>query len=114
MLSAEMNINHSSASKVRPLSFIKTDREDFFDLSFHYVHLCIVVKAAGTVQRVEEVVASASTHTLTIYQCAPQVLARVILAVFLLQRNAGVKRPLYVVPLFETLDDLNNASATME
>ncbi|KAL9179944.1 hypothetical protein ACHAXT_007914 [Thalassiosira profunda] len=37
-----------------------------------------------------------------------------IMAVLLLQRDAGVKRPLRVVPLFETLDDLNGASSTMD
>ena len=37
-----------------------------------------------------------------------------ILAVLLLQRDAGVKKPLRVVPLFETLDDLNGAAATMD
>ena len=37
-----------------------------------------------------------------------------ILAVLLLQLDAGVKKPLRVVPLFETLDDLNGASSTME
>lgn len=37
-----------------------------------------------------------------------------VLAVLLLQRDAGVKKPLRVVPLFETLDDLNGAEATME
>jgi phosphoenolpyruvate carboxylase len=37
-----------------------------------------------------------------------------ILAVLLLQRDAGVKKPLRVVPLFETLNDLNGAAATMK
>lgn len=37
-----------------------------------------------------------------------------ILAVLLLQRDAGVKQPLRIVPLFETLDDLNGAAKTME
>lgn len=37
-----------------------------------------------------------------------------VLAVMLLQREAGVRQPLRVVPLFETLDDLTNATATME
>lgn len=37
-----------------------------------------------------------------------------IMAVLLLQLDAGVKKPLRVVPLFETLDDLNGAAATME
>jgi len=36
-----------------------------------------------------------------------------VLAVLLLQLDAGVKNPLRVVPLFETLDDLNNAAPTM-
>ena len=37
-----------------------------------------------------------------------------VLAVLLLQRDAGVKQPLRVVPLFETLDDLNGATTTMK
>lgn len=37
-----------------------------------------------------------------------------VLAVLLLQRDAGVKEPLRVVPLFETLDDLNGAGKTMK
>ncbi|KAL3783913.1 hypothetical protein ACHAW5_011036 [Stephanodiscus triporus] len=37
-----------------------------------------------------------------------------VLAVLLLQVDAGVKRPLRVVPLFETLDDLRGAASTME
>lgn len=36
-----------------------------------------------------------------------------VLAVLLLQRDAGVKTPLRVVPLFETLDDLRGAAKTM-
>jgi len=36
-----------------------------------------------------------------------------VLAVMLLQKIAGVKSPMRVVPLFETLDDLNNAYDTM-
>jgi len=36
-----------------------------------------------------------------------------ILTVLLLQRDAGVATPLRVVPLFETLDDLNGATDTM-
>jgi phosphoenolpyruvate carboxylase len=37
-----------------------------------------------------------------------------VLAVLLLQLDAGVKKPLRVVPLFETLDDLNGAATTMD
>ncbi|MED5387254.1 MAG: phosphoenolpyruvate carboxylase [Pseudomonadota bacterium] len=36
-----------------------------------------------------------------------------VLAVMLLQKIAGVREPMRVVPLFETLDDLDNAEATM-
>ncbi|MBN8429741.1 phosphoenolpyruvate carboxylase [Microbulbifer salipaludis] len=36
-----------------------------------------------------------------------------VLAVMLLQKIGGVKAPMRVVPLFETLDDLNNAFTTM-
>ena len=36
-----------------------------------------------------------------------------VLAVLLLQKEAGIKHPLRVVPLFETLKDLDGASATM-
>lgn len=36
-----------------------------------------------------------------------------LLAVMLLQRMAGVRRPMRVVPLFETLQDLDGAAATM-
>ncbi|WP_444891488.1 phosphoenolpyruvate carboxylase [Microbulbifer sp. DLAB2-AA] len=36
-----------------------------------------------------------------------------VLAVMLLQKIAGVTQPMRVVPLFETLDDLNNAADTM-
>jgi phosphoenolpyruvate carboxylase len=37
-----------------------------------------------------------------------------VLAVLLLQKDAGVEQPLRVVPLFETLDDLNNAEGVMQ
>lgn len=36
-----------------------------------------------------------------------------VLAVMLLQKIAGVRQPMRVVPLFETLDDLDNAGDTM-
>ena len=36
-----------------------------------------------------------------------------VLAVLALQKDAGVQKPLRVVPLFETLDDLNGAADTM-
>jgi phosphoenolpyruvate carboxylase len=53
----------------------------------------------------------ASLGAYVISQCTS---ASDIMAVLLLQRDAGVKKPLRVVPLFETLDDLQGAAATME
>lgn len=53
----------------------------------------------------------ASLGAYVISQCTS---ASDILAVLLLQRDAGVQRPLRVVPLFETLDDLQGAAATMD
>lgn len=37
-----------------------------------------------------------------------------VLAVYVLQKDAGVKKPLRVAPLFETLDDLKGATSTMK
>jgi phosphoenolpyruvate carboxylase len=37
-----------------------------------------------------------------------------VLSVLMLQKDAGVKKPLRVVPLFETLEDLKGATGTME
>ena len=37
-----------------------------------------------------------------------------VLAVLLLQKDAGVKKPLRIAPLFETLDDLKGAAKTMK
>ncbi|KAL7554679.1 hypothetical protein ACHAWF_018948, partial [Thalassiosira exigua] len=53
----------------------------------------------------------ASLGAYVISQCTS---ASDILAVLLLQMDAGVEKPLRVVPLFETLDDLNGAAATMD
>jgi len=53
----------------------------------------------------------ASLGAYVISQCTS---ASDVMAVLLLQRDAGVKNPLRVVPLFETLEDLTGAPATME
>ena len=52
--------------------------------------------------------------SLSAYVISQATTASDVLAVLLLQLDAGVKDPLRVVPLFETLDDLNGAAATME
>jgi len=53
----------------------------------------------------------ASLGAYVISQCTS---ASDILAVLLLQQDAGVEKTLRVVPLFETLDDLKGAASTME
>lgn len=61
-----------------------------------------------------EVIAEQHESSLGAYVISQCTSASDIMAVLLLQRDAGVKKPLRVVPLFETLDDLNGAAATME
>jgi phosphoenolpyruvate carboxylase len=51
--------------------------------------------------------------SLNAYVISQATTASDVLAVLLLQIDAGVKNPLRVVPLFETLDDLKGASETM-
>ncbi|GBF96435.1 phosphoenolpyruvate carboxylase [Raphidocelis subcapitata] len=52
-------------------------------------------------------------HSLGAYVISMARTASDVLAVVLLQRECGVRAPLRVVPLFETLEDLHNAPATM-
>ncbi len=51
--------------------------------------------------------------SLNAYVISQATTASDVLAVLLLQIDAGVEHPLRVVPLFETLDDLNGAADTM-
>jgi phosphoenolpyruvate carboxylase len=53
------------------------------------------------------------TDSLGAYVISMAKTASDVLCVVLLQRECGVRNPLRVVPLFETLDDLNSAPATM-
>ena len=59
-------------------------------------------------------IAECHEESLGAYVISQATSASDVMAVSLLQRNAGVKDPLRVVPLFETLDDLNGAMGTME
>ena len=59
-------------------------------------------------------IAKCHDESLGAYVISQATSASDVMAVSLLQRNAGVKSPLRVVPLFETLDDLNGATDTME
>ena len=60
-----------------------------------------------------QVIAEQPEGSLGAYVISQATSASDVLAVLLLQLDAGVKKPLRVAPLFETLDDLNGATDTM-
>jgi phosphoenolpyruvate carboxylase len=61
-----------------------------------------------------QMIAEQHEGSLGAYVISQATTASDVLAVLLLQRDAGVRKPLRVVPLFETLDDLNGAGETMK
>ena len=61
-----------------------------------------------------QMIAEQHDDSLNAYVISQATSASDVLAVLLLQTDAGVKSPLRVVPLFETLDDLNGAAETMD
>ncbi len=61
-----------------------------------------------------QMIAEQHDDSLNAYVISQATSASDVLAVLLLQIDAGVKSPLRVVPLFETLDDLNGAAETMD
>lgn len=61
-----------------------------------------------------EMIAEQREGSLGAYVISQATTASDVLAVLLLQTDAGVRQPLRVVPLFETLDDLHGATDTME
>jgi phosphoenolpyruvate carboxylase len=60
-----------------------------------------------------EMIAKQHEGSLGAYVISQCTSASDIMAVLMLQKDAGVKKPLRVSPLFETLEDLNGAAATM-
>lgn len=62
---------------------------------------------------IHEMIAEQPEGSLGAYVISQATTASDVLAVLLLQLDAGVKKPLRVAPLFETLDDLNGATDTM-
>jgi phosphoenolpyruvate carboxylase len=70
----------------------------------------------NTVDTLEKFSMIAGQHegSLGAYVISQATTASDVLAVLMLQKDAGVKKPLRVVPLFETLDDLNGLPATMK
>ncbi len=61
-----------------------------------------------------EMIADQLEGSLGAYVISQATHASDVLAVLVLQKDAGVKNPLRVVPLFETLDDLNGAAKTVD
>ena len=61
-----------------------------------------------------QMIAEQYEESLGAYVISQATSASDVLAVLLLQRDAGVQKPLRVVPLFETLEDLKGATSTME
>lgn len=61
-----------------------------------------------------QMIAEQHEDSLGAYVISQATSASDVLTVLLLQLDAGVKKPLRVAPLFETLDDLQGAVATME
>lgn len=92
----------SSGRPLLPKNFAYADHADFF------------TPTVVDTLRTYEVVASLHEGSLGAYVISQCQQASDILAVMLLQQDAGVHQPLRVVPLFETLDDLQRAEATVE
>ena len=59
-------------------------------------------------------IAECPKESLGAYVISQATSASDVMAVSMLQRNAGVAKELRVVPLFETLDDLKGATKSME
>lgn len=86
---------------INPNSWRNSDNDDIFS------------ETVKDTLEIFQMVSEQHDDSLNAYVISQAKSASDVLAVLLLQLDAGVKEPLRVVPLFETLDDLNNASGTM-
>ncbi|KAL3935015.1 MAG: hypothetical protein SGBAC_009382 [Bacillariaceae sp.] len=77
-------------------------------------HPDIFTETAVDTLEIAKMVAEQHEGSLGAYVISQATHASDVLAVLLLQLDAGVKKPLRVAPLFETLDDLNGAYDTMK
>ena len=86
-------------------------RRPLIDDSFHASEACTdeVAEVLATCR----VIAEQGSEGLGAYVISMARTPSDVLAVMLLQKIAGVSEPMRVVPLFETLDDLDNAEDTM-
>ena len=78
-----------------------------------YEHPDIFTETAIDTLEISQMIAEQHEDSLGAYVISQATHASDVLAVLLLQLDAGVKNPLRVAPLFETLDDLNGAVNTM-
>jgi len=79
-----------------------------------YEHPDIFSPTVCDTLEIMQMVAEQHEGSLGAYVISQATSASDVLAVLLLQLDAGVKKPLRVAPLFETLDDLNGAGETMK
>jgi phosphoenolpyruvate carboxylase len=77
-------------------------------------HPDVFPETACDTLEIHQMIAEQYEDSLGAYVISQATNASDVLAVLLLQLDAGVKNPLRVAPLFETLDDLNGAYDTMK
>jgi phosphoenolpyruvate carboxylase len=77
-------------------------------------HPDVFSETAVDTLEIHKMIAEQHEDSLGAYVISQATNASDVLAVLLLQLDAGVKKPLRVSPLFETLDDLNGAFDTMK
>lgn len=76
-------------------------------------HPDVFTETAIDTLEISQMIAEQHEDSLGAYVISQATTASDVLAVHLLQKDAGVKKPLRVAPLFETLDDLKGAGNTM-
>ncbi|MFS1524090.1 phosphoenolpyruvate carboxylase [Microbulbifer sp. 2304DJ12-6] len=106
--------NYANWEEDRKVQFLLCEldnRRPLVDEAFYHTDFCD--EGVREVLDTCKVIAEQGPEGLGAYVISMAKMPSDVLAVMLLQKIANVHRPMRVVPLFETLDDLNNAAATM-
>ncbi|WP_444929452.1 phosphoenolpyruvate carboxylase [Microbulbifer sp. SSSA002] len=106
--------NYSSWSEEEKLEFLVSEldsRRPLVGENFYRSDFCDA--EVSEVLQTCQVIAEQGPEGLGAYVISMATTPSDVLAVMLLQKIAGVQEPMRVVPLFETLDDLDGAAATM-
>ncbi|WP_445363067.1 phosphoenolpyruvate carboxylase [Microbulbifer sp. ANSA003] len=106
--------NYSSWSEEEKQEFLMSEldsRRPLVDESFYRSDFCN--EEVSEVLQTCKVIAEQGPEGLGAYVISMATTPSDVLAVMLLQKIAGVQVPMRVVPLFETLDDLDGAATTM-